>query len=81
MEKFFESAISLVKSDEGIVLIVLIVAIMFAVIVMGKRKKITESFSGNEGSEIEVNAKDSDDGVSIKNSGNENKNSQIKIEL
>ena len=81
MEKFFEVALNLVKSDEGIVLIVLIVAIMFAVIRMSKRKNITNSFSGNEGSEIEVNAKDSEDGVSIKNSGNENRDSQIKIEL
>ena len=81
MEKFFEAAINLVKSDIGIVFIVLIVAIMFAVIVMSKRKKIKDSFSGNVGSEIDVKAKESRDGVDIDNSGNNNRDTKIKIEL
>jgi len=81
MEKFFEAAINLVKSDIGIVFIVLIVAIMFAVIVMSKRKKIKDSFSGNVDSEIDVKAKESRDGVDIDNSGNNNRDTKIKIEL
>ena len=81
MEKFFEAAINLVKSDIGIVFIVLIVAIMFAVIVMSKRKKIKDSFSENVGSEIDVKAKESRDGVDIDNSGNNNRDTKIKIEL
>ena len=81
MESFFEIAINLVKSDVGIVLIVLIVAIMFAIITMSKRKKITDSFSENVNTEVEVNAKTSTDGASIENSGNNNRDSKIKIEL
>ena len=81
MESFFEAAIHLVKSDVGIVLIVLIVAIMFAIITVSKRKKVKDSFSGNIGGEIEVSAKKSTDGTIIENSGNGNLNSKIKIEL
>jgi len=81
MEKFFESALNLVKSDVGIVAIVLIVAIMFAIITMSKRKKIKDSFSENMGSELDVKAKESTDGVTIDNSGNGNVNSKINIEL
>ena len=81
MEKFFEAAINLVKSDEGIVLIVLIVAIMTAVIVMNKGKKVKDSFSGNVGGEVDVTSKSSTEDVSIKNSGNDNRDTKIKIEL
>jgi len=81
MEKFFESALNLVKSDVGIVAIVLIVAIMFAIIIMSKRKKIKDSFSKNIGGEIDVKAKESTDGVTIDNSVNGNVNSKINIEL
>jgi len=81
MEKFFESALNLVKSDVGIVTIVLIVAIMFAIITMSKRKKVTDSFSQNIGGEIDVKAKEPTDGVTIDNSGNGNVNSKINIEL
>ena len=81
MEKFFESAISLVKSDEGIVLIVLIVAVMMAIIVLSRRKRVKDSFSGNLGGEVEVTSKKSTENVSIENSGNDNLNTKIKIEL
>lgn len=81
MESFFKSALELVKSDMGIVAIVLIVAIMFAIISMKKRKKITDSFSGNRNTVVDVEAKNSEDGVSIENSGNNNTDSEINIKL
>ena len=81
MEKFFESAISLVKSDEGIVLIVLIVAVMMAIIVVSRGKRVKGSFSDNVDGEVDVTSKSSAENISIENSGNGNRNTKIKIEL
>lgn len=79
--EFFEAALNLVTSDIGIVVIVLIVAIMFAVITMGKRKKIKESFSDNRNTKFDVDATYSKDGSVIENSGNGNQDSEINIKL
>ena len=81
MEKFFEAAINLVKSDVGIVAIVLIVAVMMAIVLMSKRKKVKDSFSDNINTEVKVDAKKSTDGVTIENSGNRNRDSEIDIQL
>jgi hypothetical protein len=81
MEKFFEAAINLVKSDAGIVAIVLIVAVMMAIVLMSKRKKVKDAFSNNVNTKVNVNAKQSTDGVTIENSGNGNRDSKIDIQL
>lgn len=81
MESFFEAAINLVKSDIAIVAIVVVVAIMFAVIIMSKRKKITDSFLDNDSTDVEVKATESEDGIVISKSVKGNKDSKIKIEL
>ena len=79
MEKFFELAINLVKNDEAIILIVLIFAFTVLFISISKRKKINNSFSENVGGELNVKASES--GADISNSGNNNRDSKINIEL
>ena len=80
--EFFESALKLVKSDEAIFAIVVVVALIFMVAILKKRAKnsVTRSFDNNEKSEITVESKLESD-ATIQDSGNGNKDTTINIKI
>ncbi len=80
MFDFFEAALKMVKSDEAIFAIVVVVALVVVVKVLRQRNKtdIKKSFSENEHTKIDL---ESNSDATVNESFNKNKDSEINIKL